>query len=266
MFTLQNKIIMTKKVLFSTRLKQLVAVILLLTASVVNAQAPTITSFSPVSVFAGANVTVFGTNLPSSQANCSVFIDGLNAEVLSSSVTQVVFKAPKGKAYGAILIVDKSSRLSGQSTATLVIKNGISGSVSNNILSNTTLAQGQSTIFSSAISSSTARNFDISDLNNDGRVEILASNAHEQLNVFSTNPGNDAVFNFTKQSFVNTTIRDGFGNQVTKALDFTGDGYTDILSNIPANSSGVLFPNSGSSTINFLTPVTLATTAMWKYN
>jgi gliding motility-associated-like protein len=230
------------------------------------AQVPTITSFSPVSVFAGANVTVLGTNLPSSQANCSVFIDGLNAEVLSSSVTQVVFKAPKGKAYGAILIVDKSSRLSGQSTATLVIKNGISGSVSNNILSNTTLAQGQSTIFSSAISSSSARNFDISDLNNDGRVEILASNAHDQLNVFSTNPGNDAVFNFTKQSFVNTTIRDGFGNQVTKALDFTGDGYTDILSNIPANSSGVLFPNSGSSTINFLTPVTLATTATWKYN
>ena len=230
------------------------------------AQVPTITSFSPVSVFAGANVTVLGTNLPSSQANCSVFIDGLNAEVLSSSVTQVVFKAPKGKAYGAILIVDKSSRLSGQSTATLVIKNGISGSVSNNILSNTTLAQGQSTIFSSAISSSSARNFDISDLNNDGRVEILASNAHDQLNVFSTNPGNDAVFNFTKQSFVNTTIRDGYGNQVTKALDFTGDGYTDILSNIPAHSSGVLFPNSGSSTINFLTPVTLATTATWKYN
>lgn len=232
----------------------------------VYAQVPTITSFSPVSVFAGANVTVLGTNLPSSQANCSVFIDGLNAEVLSSSVTQVVFKAPKGKAYGAILIVDKSSRLSGQSTATLVIKNGISGSVSNNILSNTTLAQGQSTIFSSAISSSSARNFDISDLNNDGRVEILASNAHDQLNVFSTNPGNDAVFNFTKQSFVNNTNRNGSSNQVTKALDFTGDGYADILSNIPANSSGVLFPNSGSSTINFLTPVTLATTATWKYN
>ena len=229
-------------------------------------QVPTITSFSPRHVFPDENVTVIGSSLPSSVGNCSVFIDGLNAEVVSSTGSQVVFKAPKGKAYGAILIVDKSSRLSGQSIGTLVIKNGISGSVANNILGNTTLAQGQSTIFSSSVSSSTQRNFTVSDLNNDGKVEILASIRHNQLNVFSTNPGNSNAFDFSKQSFSNSSNNSNGSNQVTKAIDLTGDGFSDVLSNVAANSVGSVFPNAGNSTISFLTPAVLASTATWKFN
>ncbi len=169
MFTLQNKTIMTKKVLFSTRLNQLVAVIFLLTASVVNAQAPTITSFSPASAEVGASVTITGTNFDATPANNIVYFGSVKATVTAATTTSLTVTVPKSSVYGPITVISNS----------LLVKSNEFFRVINNPIAPNTITNAK---FGSniGISSTPGYNFNfkdmyiaVGDFDNDSKVDVV---------------------------------------------------------------------------------------------
>ena len=228
------------------------------------AQAPTITSFSPVSVTSGSNVTVVGTNFPSDKTDCSVFIDGLHAEVISSSQTEVVFKTPYGKALGLIQIINKNNNLSVLSSQFLVIKNNLTN-VTQNSLAKVSLSSSQLSVLSNAVNERTQRNFDITDLNNDGKLEIIASSRHNELISITNNHNNENEFNFSKATYTNSASSETGANKVTKSIDLTNDGNIDVLTSKSNSGHGAVFTNDGNLTPSFSNTL-LAKSATWDYN
>ena len=81
---------------FSKSVKQLLLVSLIFVESLVFAQAPTITSFTPTSGAVGATVTITGTGFNTTAANNVVYIDGVKATVTSTSATQIIVTVPSG--------------------------------------------------------------------------------------------------------------------------------------------------------------------------
>ena len=176
MFTLQNKIIMTKKVLFSTRLKQLVAVILLLTASVVNAQVPTITSFSPRTSEVGASVTITGTNFDATPANNIVYFGSVKATVTAATTTSLTVTVPAGAKTASLNVINLSSNLSAKSTLSFNLRfvNSNPSTITSShfsafqLTSSTTPAAVQSGSWSSV-----RHNGAVADIDGDGKVDLL---------------------------------------------------------------------------------------------
>ena len=83
---------------------------------------PTISSFTPASAPAGANITITGTNFDPTPANNAVtFFNGIAAVIISSTSSQIVATVPAGAITGPITVtVDGvDSAVSGTSFAIL---------------------------------------------------------------------------------------------------------------------------------------------------
>lgn len=66
---------------------------------------PEVTSFSPVTVVEGTNVTISGTDFPTDPSQITVtFFDGVQASIVSASATEIVVTVPDGAQNGPITV------------------------------------------------------------------------------------------------------------------------------------------------------------------
>ena len=109
------KLTLSKGFLFK-RNKLWLSLFLLLSSYTVNAQLPTITTFSPLSGKAGDAVTITGTNFNTTPSNNIVFFGSTRATVTAASSTSLIVTVPLGAAYAPITLLNTSGALSASST------------------------------------------------------------------------------------------------------------------------------------------------------
>jgi hypothetical protein len=107
-----------KTALFRGRYQKLYLLLIFLTLlsfKDLQAQVPTITSFSPVSAKPGTTVTLTGTNFNTTATNNIVFFGATRASVTSASATSVTVTVPSGATYAPITLLNTANRLAAYS-------------------------------------------------------------------------------------------------------------------------------------------------------
>jgi hypothetical protein len=93
--------------------KTLLVYVFSLVSSWVYSQAPTISSFSPISGAVGSSVTISGTGFNTTAANNVVYFDGVKAAVTASTSTSLTVTVPSGTSGFSVLnYVNLSDKLS----------------------------------------------------------------------------------------------------------------------------------------------------------
>ncbi|WP_299016415.1 FG-GAP-like repeat-containing protein, partial [uncultured Polaribacter sp.] len=95
--------------------------------------------------------------------------------------------------------------------------------------------------------SNRVRSIDITDIDRDGDLDVIASHGSSRLSVYSNNSGSIAATSYTGSSFSRTDYSsNNSDSDFTVADDLNGDGYPDIL------SENRLHQNDGNGVLNSL--------------
>lgn len=247
---------MKKNLLFSTRLKQLVAVVFLLTANFANAQAPTIASFSPTNAEVGDAVTITGTGFDATPANNIVYFGGVQAKVSSATTTTLSVIVPNGSSRDFIAVTTNGQ------TALTSKKFSL---INNNIASITTspLSFAASvTVSNIAAGGESAGNTNdvivgVADFDNDGWPDVFkggVNNININRNLLKGTNTTFTASNFS--SPINYTVS---GTVRTVAIaDIDSDGKLDIVTGSTLGLS-ILRNTSTSGVISFAAAVNVTT-------
>ncbi|MEN9655148.1 MAG: hypothetical protein RL311_56, partial [Bacteroidota bacterium] len=245
---------MMKNLLFSTRFKQFVAAVFLLTTGFVNAQVPTITSFSPTSAAVGATVTITGTGFNTTAANNVVYFDGVKAAVTASTSTSLTVTVPSGTSGFSVLnyvnLSDKLSCASKLRFSTTFGNGGFSGDFSGGV------AWGSNLSFSAPSNSYSSWGYGIktpnlfADFNNDGKPDY----AHIGSSSTSISPNTSSI----GQISFGTQISLNSGGNGLQVGDIDNDGLIDLV--IFNSSTAFVYRNNSSvaGTISFQSPISVS--------
>ncbi|WP_310594203.1 LamG-like jellyroll fold domain-containing protein [Flavobacterium sp.] len=252
---------MMKNLLFSTRFKQFVAAVFLLIAGLANAQAPTITSFSPTSGAVGTAVTITGTGFNTTASNNVVYFDGVKAVVTSATATSLTVTVPSGSTgFSKIKVLNTTSGIvySKKSFST-TFSNGGFGNGDYNYSTNT---------FKSAVVYPGVSNWQttadwksinqIIDYDNNGFPDYASmSNASTTINVFKNNIVNQGdLINTSSFSSTSTVLTTSAQPSALYSEDINADGKMDII--VPTGSSIDIFINTSTvGTISFAAKQTI---------
>ncbi|TAD82955.1 MAG: hypothetical protein EAY75_15525 [Bacteroidetes bacterium] len=202
-----------------------------LSCLVAAAQVPSITSFTPTSGSAGTSVTITGTNFNASTVNNAVYFGKVRATVNSSTATQIVCTVPFGVIASPISITNTSTRLQGKSLAWFKPTFGASA------LSATSF----NTIVSTSLGvSASPKLVQLADINNDGKLDIVAQRNTGQSLVVARNTSGTSVTSFAAA----VTLGGGTGGTDMFMEDVNGDGLLDIAQSYDASIR--LSPNTSS--------------------
>jgi IPT/TIG domain/FG-GAP-like repeat len=204
---------------------------------------PTITSFTPASGSAGTSVTITGTNFNVSTVNNAVYFGKVRATVNTSTATQIVCTVPFGVIASPISITNTSTRLQGKSLA------WFKPTFSASALSATGF---NSPVYTSLGISASPKLVQLADINNDGKLDIVAQRNTGQALAVARNTSGTSVTSFAAA----VTLGGGTGGTDMFMEDANGDGLLDIAQSY--NASVRLSPNTSSGpTISTGTDVTL---------
>ena len=197
---------------FSNKLSSITFVLLMLLATFVFAQAPTITSFSPTSGAVGTSVTIAGTGFDANTSQNVVTFGGKRVVISNASATQLSVVVPTGLSSENIVVTNTLTGLSAVSKRPFI-----------------TTVSSPSLFFPTQINVSTSDPAGVkpADFNNDGLLDFAVVNkTNSTISVFLNNTsGNVASFNSVP------IVLSGFGASQIWYLDvsdFDGDGFIDI--------------------------------------
>ena len=238
-----------KNSFFSKSVKQLLLVSLLFVVSIVFAQAPTISSFTPTSGAVGATVTITGTGFNTTAANNVVYIGALRANVSTSTATSLTITVPNSAGVGLISVANTTTKLIATSalhfrpTNSVISSKDITGRSFANPVSVSTVS-GNGTWYERG------NIIAVADFNNDGKIDIAKGASNATIGILKNNcasVGSISASDFSSQANVPV------GDVVSQldSGDINGDGKIDLL--VGGFNSGftVVLNNSSASTIAF---------------
>ncbi len=206
-----------------------------------NAQAPTITSFTPVTANVGASVIITGTGFNATAASNTVFFGATKALVTSASATSLTVTVPSGATHAALSVLNTSTKLAALTRTEFI----------------PTYSGGKGTAFA-ASDFNTQTSYDLGtnyqssgvvlcDVDGDGKPDMVASNPYtNQISILLNNGSGSSVSFGTKTSY--NVGASGTSPMCSPAFaDLDGDGKPDIA--VGDNGSGTvsIFKNGSSS-------------------
>ncbi|MEO6150286.1 MAG: FG-GAP-like repeat-containing protein [Mucilaginibacter sp.] len=180
--------------------------------------APTITSFTPQSGALGTEVTINGTNFNADPLKNSVFFGAVKATVVQATSKKLVVTVPAGANYQPITVTntDRNSTAWTQKPFVVTFTNP----------QNSTYTDFDDPVYIYA--STAGHRVRVSDLNGDGKPDILVSPDHVDLTALFRNvskPGSLTSLAF-RTSYNNPSLTIG---ETAKIIDIDADGKPDIF-------------------------------------
>ena len=207
----------------------------------INAQAPTITSLSPISGAVGDTITITGGGFNSISNNNIIFFGATRASVITSTAASLKVRVPIGATFSPISILNASNNLVTYSSQFFnPIYSPNKGSITSADLSakiDYTTGSGTYTVV-------------MSDIDGDGKIDLVVINSSISSNiasVFLNNGSNGAISFAPKIDFaISANI------ESIKVGDIDGDGKPDmIIINHSSNYVSVLRNTSNIGAISF---------------
>ena len=202
---------------------------------------PVISSFAPSSGPVGTSVTITGLNFSTTPASNKVFFGATRAQVISASRNQLVVNVPSGATFQPISVTDSLSLLTGFSNNPFRTTFGPAGGQP---LNSSSFGPNVN-VGSNSIPSSVA----ISDLNGDGKPDLIVTNqGNNRVSLYRNISSNGTITagSFaTKVDFVTST-----GPLKVIIADINGDGKPDLIIANSNNTVSVFKNTSSPATIN----------------
>lgn len=180
---------------------------------------PKINSFTPASGPAGTTVTISGTGFNTVASNNIVYFGAVKASVSSASATSLSVIVPPGATYHPISVLDITTYLTGYSAKPFITTFSYTGTgiPANFYFQRVDFATG-----------SLPRNVVISDIDGDGKSELIIANG--SAGTISVLRNTSPAGNIVTSSFA-TKVDFTVGNftEVVKAADVNGDGKPDLV-------------------------------------
>ncbi|WKV11483.1 LamG-like jellyroll fold domain-containing protein [Marivirga harenae] len=176
---------------------------------------PRIANINPRSGKIGSEVTISGVNFSSNNVENIVSFNGIRANVISSSSTELKVEVPLGASYGPIYLTTNNS-VAQSSRDFNVIFDGNGLGFDNNSFDVSNPVQGNYGLFQGSIISA--------DFDQDGVLDIAVIETGTQFAVFRNVSQNDGEILFDLPSVFNVSS----GIEFISKGDFNGDGKWDI--------------------------------------
>jgi hypothetical protein len=227
-----------------------ITVCLLLLIRISYAQTPSIISVTPLNGPVGTTVTITGTAFNTTAANNIVHFGVVRANVVSATATSLTVTSPAGTGFQYIKLLNNTSKLTGYSS--LPFTTTFSGC--------TTFDVNFLSALTNHTSSTTPRTVIFSDLDNDGKADMIATNvAGNNMSVFR-NLSTSGVPSFASK----IDFAAGVGTSGISTGDLNGDGKLDIVvSNYNSMDISIFINTTVGSTITFATRVDIAAWDVW---
>ena len=222
-------------------------VMLISVCGVVNglhAQAPVITSFTPISAKPGDVVTITGTGFNTTPANNIVFFGATRATVTAATGTSVTATVPSGATYAPITLLNTGTSLAAYSLS------NFTPTYSPTKTTITTTDFATKVDFSTGSSPNSVA---IGDLDGDGKPDLVVANSGSNtvsvyLNTATSGSINTSSF-APKVDFV-TGLGNGLGPTSVIIGDLDGDGKPDLaIANFSGNAVTILRNTASSGSI-----------------
>jgi len=206
----------------------------------VNAQAPTISSFSPISGKPGDAITVTGTNFNTNTNNNIVFFGATRATVNAASATSLTVSVPNGATYAPITVLNTGSGLMAASNQrfTLIFSPSKSTFATTDMVGSEISLGGVNQPYA----------IRPGDIDGDGKVDLVQSRQQDGFNVLrNTSSGVGNISTTATGYFTGSAL-----NFDVQLGDLNGDGKLDVVEG-SANSGvpGYFINNSTVGSINF---------------
>ncbi|MFZ4057643.1 MAG: beta strand repeat-containing protein [Ferruginibacter sp.] len=198
-------------------LRFLLAILLFLSIQTVQAQAPTITSFSPTSAAVGATVTITGTNFSATAANNIVYFGAVKATVTAATATTLTVTVPVGASYKPITVAVAGNLSLGISPTPFVTTFTGGGAITSGSFSSTAVVL--------TYGSFTTKGIAAGDIDGDGKVDLLSANSATTNFSLFRNTSTPGTLSFAAPA--NTTWP-GNPNKIRLA-DLNADGKLEIM-------------------------------------
>jgi gliding motility-associated-like protein len=197
------------------------------------AQAPTITTFTPLSGVVGTSVTISGTNFNTVMANNIVFFGASKATVTAASATSLTVTVPTGATFGPIFVLNNGTNLSTQSAQ---LFNPRFNPFRNKITTSDFSAKVDIT------AGQVAYHIAAGDLDGDGKVDLLTTTDIGASFQRNTSTVGNVSFD------ASTDLGTGTGKSEGVALgDIDGDGKLDVAITNYGNTTVSIFLNTSTS-------------------
>ena len=227
----------------------------LLFLSMAQAQAPTITSFTPTFGRVGTAVTITGTNFSVTVANDLVSFGPVKGTVTAASATSLTVTVPPGAVYGPITVTNLATHLMAASA-----KPYTPTFAGNQTLTLSSYAPRVD--FTAAATSPNPTSIASTDIDGDGKADMVVVNYSSARISFFRNTGTAGSVAFASR--IDSTTGSA-PNEVTVG-DLDGDGKPDVaVVNMSSNSVSVYRNTSTSGTISFASRADV-TTGMFPRN
>jgi hypothetical protein len=209
------------------------------------AQAPTITSFTPIGASPGEVVSITGTNFNTTAANNVVFFGATRATVTAATATSITVTVPVGATYAPITLLNTGTTLVAFSRANFV---PTYNPPKTSITSSDFLPKQD---FTTGIGPSSVA---IGDLDGDGKPDLAVTNtSSDNVSVFRNTAGIGSIGSgsfATKVDF--TTGAPGTSPTSVAIGDLDGDGKPDlVVVNIMSRSISVFRNTASIGSIGF---------------
>lgn len=215
----------------------------LLCASYVYAQVPSITSFSPSSAPAVSNLTITGTNFNATAANNAVYFGNRKALVSSATTTSIVVQVPVGAPNDKIYVVV------GGKTGVSANDFKLTIAAPTAIVPTSYIAPAYYTLTSTTEDHRLATG----DFNNDGKHEVVSGAISGTGVYIARNTSIPASISFAVPQLI-ASIPQSVNASVA---DFDGDGWQDLVVSNGSSQTTILRNTSSTSAISFVGALTL---------
>jgi len=206
------------------------AILYLITTITINAQIPTITSFSPLNGAIGTSVTINGTNFSATAADNSVFFGSIKATIISASTTSLTVVVPFGAGYEPVSVAVNNFITYTSKPFTVTYLDGGMDFIASSFATKVDYNGGATVIDA--------------DWDNDGNIDIAYTIFSENRIFFSRNTTSGYNLTFTN-------FPDFFGGLVNiiglAKADFNCDGKLDIVAAAPFSNAVYIFRNGSSA-------------------
>lgn len=233
-----------------------------------NAQVPTITSFNPSHGIPGTSVTVNGTNFSTTLSNNVIWLGAIKCNVTSATSTQLIITIPNHASHDFFLYTNTISNLSTQSLKKFLV--GFNNDNGYTYGANSFAAATSFTI-GSISSFDAAKKFNLSDIDEDGKVDVVAFTGNSTTRAVyylrnNATPGivNSSTFSITTATPnvpANTSATYGH----TLATDLNSDGRLDYIGSVVGYNGTSFYKNAsttGSPALTFQSTTPTSYTAM----
>lgn len=207
-------------------MKKSAILLLLVLPLLVQAQVPTIDSFSPEHGPIGTEIRLSGSNFSATSSNV-VFFGGVEAEVLTASATELIVKVPTGASYGIISVLANgyTGYTSKPYTTTFESPEVFSTSPRSFDTSISTSAEGGAFVIAPA------------DFDNDGKLDVIMGNFDdEELSLYLNSSNGTGNIDFATP----ITQSLGHGAYEFAIADFNNDGKQDVVAGGTQASGGMV--------------------------